>query len=170
MDSLVQYLRREKINAGAMHGDLSQRERSEALQAFINGQLQILVATDVAARGLDIDALPQVINYDLPNQPEAYVHRIGRTGRAGESGRAYSLVSADERDFLRRIEALTRQRLTLTSVPLIENGHWHEAQPAVVQKPKRAPKPDPKATRKPKPEGYQADRTQRAVRPSLFKK
>jgi len=93
-----------------------------ALQAFSEGGVGVLVATDVAARGLDIDQLPQVVNYDLPQQPQDYVHRIGRTGRAGHKGLAVSLVAPDERRFLEAISALIGKPLQLQPVPLAENG------------------------------------------------
>ncbi|PSL12523.1 ATP-dependent RNA helicase RhlE [Marinobacterium halophilum] len=121
-DQLTAELLEEGISAVAIHGDRTQRERTAALAAFTAGEVRVLVATDVAARGLDIDALPQVVNYDLPNQPEAYVHRIGRTGRAGQQGRAISLVAPDERRFLQDISALIGKPLQLQPVPILENG------------------------------------------------
>ncbi|HBK77935.1 MAG TPA: hypothetical protein DDZ73_16460, partial [Gammaproteobacteria bacterium] len=87
---------RRGIDATAIHGNKSQAARTRALSGFKKGSLRVLVATDIAARGLDIDRLPHVVNYELPNVPEDYVHRIGRTGRAGEEGEAVSLVGADE--------------------------------------------------------------------------
>ena len=98
---------KEGIKADAIHGDKSQKERMVALEAFKNGEVEVLVATDVAARGLDIVELPCVINYDLPHSPEDYVHRIGRTGRAGASGDAISLMSKEEERYLLDIEKLT---------------------------------------------------------------
>ncbi|MCK5680173.1 DEAD/DEAH box helicase [bacterium] len=103
---LATYLEKGGIGAAAIHGNKSQTARTRALSEFKQGKLKILVATDIAARGLDIDALPQVVNFDLPNVAEDYVHRIGRTGRAGSSGMAISLVSADEQKLLRPIERL----------------------------------------------------------------
>ncbi|MCB0450876.1 MAG: DEAD/DEAH box helicase, partial [Confluentibacter sp.] len=94
------------IKAAAIHGNKSQGARTKALEGFKNTGVSVLVATDIAARGLDIPLLPHVINFELPNIPEDYVHRIGRTGRAGASGEAISLVSADETTFLRDIEKL----------------------------------------------------------------
>ncbi|GAB4438292.1 MAG: DEAD/DEAH box helicase [Rhodocyclaceae bacterium] len=105
---LAHYLVREGISAGAIHGDKSQQQRLEVLEAFKNGTLRVLVATDVAARGLDIEDLPNVINFDLPHVPEDYIHRIGRTGRAGKPGEAISLVCAEERGRLADIERLLR--------------------------------------------------------------
>ncbi|MCA9727531.1 MAG: DEAD/DEAH box helicase [Candidatus Eisenbacteria bacterium] len=105
-DRLCRQLSREGFAAAAIHGDKSQNARVRALRAFKSGQVSVLVATDVAARGLDIPQLPLVVNYDLPSVAEDYIHRIGRTGRAGETGRAVSLVSSAERDQLQAIEQL----------------------------------------------------------------
>ena len=91
---LAAWLERQGISADAIHGDKSQQQRTEALEGFKSGKTRVLVATDVAARGLDIDDLPHVVNYDLPHVAEDYVHRIGRTGRAGKHGDATSLVGA----------------------------------------------------------------------------
>jgi ATP-dependent RNA helicase RhlE len=103
---LAQQLERDGINATAIHGDKSQPQRTRALADFKSGRVDILVATDVAARGLDIDALPHVVNFELPNVPEDYLHRIGRTGRAGVGGDAVSLVSPEEAPFLAQIERM----------------------------------------------------------------
>ncbi len=108
---LVQKLERDGIRAAAIHGNKSQGARTRALEQFKSGRLRVLVATDIAARGIDIDRLPHVVNFELPNVPEDYVHRIGRTGRAGAEGEALSLVSADEAKQLQAIERLIRQRL-----------------------------------------------------------
>ncbi len=108
---LARELKAEGINADAIHGDKSQRDRMIALDAFKKGETDVLVATDVAARGLDIVELPAVINYDLPYAPEDYVHRIGRTGRAGASGIAISLMAPDEERLLAEIEKLTKRPL-----------------------------------------------------------
>ncbi len=112
-DRLVKQLIDNRIQALAIHGNKSQSARTHALAKFKNGSLQVLVATDIAARGLDISELPHVVNFDLPNVPEDYVHRIGRTGRAGASGEAISLVSVDEYPLLADIEKLIEQRLPL---------------------------------------------------------
>jgi ATP-dependent RNA helicase RhlE len=101
---LAYQLNREGIHAAAIHGDKTQPERLQALADFKAGKVGILVATDVAARGLDIEDLPHVVNFDLPGQPEDYVHRIGRTGRAGATGEAISLVCAEEHERLAMIE------------------------------------------------------------------
>ena len=108
---LAEQLGKDGIESLAIHGNKSQNARTRALAQFKDGSLQVLVATDIAARGLDIEELPQVVNYELPNVPEDYVHRIGRTGRAGASGKALSLVSADERGMLHDIERLLKRQL-----------------------------------------------------------
>ncbi len=120
---LAQQLEKDGILAAAIHGNKSQNARTRALEAFKRGRVQALVATDIAARGIDIAQLPQVVNFDLPNVAEDYVHRIGRTGRAGAAGRAYSLVSADEADYLRGIERLIRRTLPREEVPGFEPDH-----------------------------------------------
>ncbi len=108
---LAHFLERHQVNAGAIHGDKSQQQRTEALEAFKAGKIRVLVATDVAARGLDIDDLPHVINYELSSVAEDYVHRIGRTGRAGKTGIAISLVSPEEKPRLAEIEKLIRFKI-----------------------------------------------------------
>lgn len=108
---LAKYLDGKGITAAAIHGNKSQNARTAALANFKSGAVRVMVATDIAARGLDIDQLPQVVNFDLPNVPEDYVHRIGRTGRAGASGHAVSLVSDDESKQLRDIERLIGRRI-----------------------------------------------------------
>ena len=105
-NKLVRELEKHHITSTAIHGDKSQPQRIQALDKFKQGEVSVLVATDLAARGLDIEDLPYVINYELPNTPEDYVHRIGRTGRAGTKGRAISLVSNDEKELLENIEKL----------------------------------------------------------------
>jgi ATP-dependent RNA helicase RhlE len=110
-NKLVEQLGKDSISALAIHGNKSQAARTRALAEFKDGSLQVLVATDIAARGIDIDQLPHVVNYDLPNVPEDYVHRIGRTGRAGATGEAVSLVCVDEHDMLKGIEKLIKRSL-----------------------------------------------------------
>ncbi|MBK0413143.1 DEAD/DEAH box helicase [Chromobacterium haemolyticum] len=117
---LAEKLEKTGIPAAAIHGNKSQNARTRALADFKSGELQVLVATDIAARGLDIDQLPQVVNFELPNVPEDYVHRIGRTGRAGSKGEAVSLVCVDEFNFLKDIEKLTKQSIERFSVPGFE--------------------------------------------------
>jgi ATP-dependent RNA helicase RhlE len=113
-DKVVKELIRVGIGAEAIHGNKSQNARQRALGNFKNGHTRVLVATDIAARGIDVDNLSHVINFELPNVPETYVHRIGRTGRAGASGIALSFCDAEEKEFLRDI-----QKLITTSVPVV---------------------------------------------------
>ena len=120
---LAQSLEKAGINAAAIHGNKSQGARTRALADFKGGNIRVLVATDIAARGLDIEQLPQVVNFDLPNVPEDYVHRIGRTGRAGSSGKAYSLVSADEITQLNAIQQLIQRHITREYISGFEPGH-----------------------------------------------
>ncbi|MEP0266841.1 DEAD/DEAH box helicase [Dokdonia sp.] len=108
------------ITSAAIHGNKTQNARVKALSSFKKGTIRVLVATDIAARGLDIPLLPYVINYELPNVPEDYVHRIGRTGRAGASGQAISLVGIDEKEYIRGIEKLLGERLESNIVPGFE--------------------------------------------------
>jgi ATP-dependent RNA helicase RhlE len=110
-DRVSRHLESAEIAASAIHGNKSQRQREEALKAFRDGKIRVLVATDIAARGIDVDAVSHVINYELPDVPEAYVHRIGRTARAGAEGSAITLCDAEELDQLRAIERLTRQSI-----------------------------------------------------------
>ncbi|MCK6413432.1 MAG: DEAD/DEAH box helicase [Azonexus sp.] len=122
-DELVAYLRGKEIAADALHGERDQEERRQVLAAFRERRIDLLVATDVAARGLDIDELPLVINFDLPVAAEDYVHRIGRTGRAGAAGIAVSLVCADEAAQLAGIERLLQKRLSREEEPGFEPRH-----------------------------------------------
>ena len=110
-NKVADYLNAQGIKAMALHGNKSQTARTQALADFKSGELRALVATDIAARGIDIDELPHVVNYDIPNVPEDYVHRIGRTGRAGASGEAVSLVCMDEEGFMHEIERFTKQQI-----------------------------------------------------------
>ena len=120
---LAKQLEQSRIPAAAIHGNKSQNARTKALADFKAGKVQILVATDIAARGIDIDQLPQVVNFDLPNVPEDYVHRIGRTGRAGASGQAVSLVSADEAKQLWDIEKLIQKPIEREEIEGFEPDH-----------------------------------------------
>jgi ATP-dependent RNA helicase RhlE len=121
-DRVVAQLARDGVSAEAIHGNKSQNARTRALERFRTGAGRVLVATDIAARGIDVDGITHVINYDLPNVPESYVHRIGRTARAGRSGVAISFCDAEEREFLRDIEALIK-----THIPVATDHPWHPA-------------------------------------------
>jgi ATP-dependent RNA helicase RhlE len=112
-DKVARYLDKSGIRAAALHGNKTQGQRRRAMELFTSQKPPILVATDIAARGLDIDEVSHVVNYDVPNIPETYVHRIGRTGRAGASGTAVSFVDPEEREYLRDIERLTKQKIAV---------------------------------------------------------
>jgi len=129
---LTDYLNEQRISAMAIHGNKSQTARTKALADFKRGELQVLVATDIAARGIDIDQLPHVVNYEMPNVPEDYVHRIGRTGRAGATGEAVSLVCVDEEIFLRDIERLTKHAIPREVVSGFEPDPSEKAEPIVL--------------------------------------
>jgi len=147
-DELVATLLAKQIKADAIHGDKPQASRQRALDSFKAGEVQILVATDVAARGLDIDDLPQVVNFDLPIVAEDYIHRIGRTGRAGASGEAISLVCADEAPLLAAIETLTKQTLSRDEEPGFEPDHrvpMTNGAGQLVKKPKKPKVPGGRA-------------------------
>ncbi len=126
---LAEQLGKDGLSAAAIHGNKSQGARTKALAGFKAGQIRVLVATDIAARGLDIDQLPNVVNFELPNVPEDYVHRIGRTARAGLSGKAVSLVCIDEAKLLRDIEKLIRRELPRVDVPGFEPDPTIAAEP-----------------------------------------
>ncbi len=123
VEVLVKTLLEQGVSADSIHGDKTQPNRLRALARFKAREVQVLVATDVAARGLDIEQLPQVVNFDLPTVAEDYIHRIGRTGRAGATGEAISLVCADEVELLSAVEALTRQTLKRSEEPGFEAEH-----------------------------------------------
>jgi len=116
-NKLVKCLLKDGLTAAAIHGNKSQGARTKALADFKSNKVQVLVATDIAARGIDIDDLPRVINFDLPNVSEDYVHRIGRTGRAGASGQAMSLVSAEDKSLLRDIERFIKRKVDVAELP-----------------------------------------------------
>ena len=128
-NKLVEQLGKADISALAIHGNKSQAARTRALSEFKDGSLQVLVATDIAARGIDIDQLPHVVNYDLPNVSEDYVHRIGRTGRAGSTGEAVSLVCVDEHSLLRDIERFIKRKIAVEVIPGFEPDPNARAQP-----------------------------------------
>ena len=139
-NKLVEQLGKATIHAEAIHGNKSQTARERALENFKRGRTRVLVATDIAARGIDVDDVTHVINYDLPNEPESYVHRIGRTARAGASGVAYSLCDAEERKYLRDIEKLIRLR-----VPVVDEHPYPMSGEAMSQpvEAQTAPRPRP---------------------------
>jgi len=140
-NKLTKHLEAEGLTAAAIHGNKSQGARTKALASFKDGRVQILVATDIAARGIDIDLLPQVVNFDLPNVPEDYVHRIGRTARAGNTGQAVSLVCNDELKLLWDIENVIQQHIERKVlekfVPVNELGESRAIKPLKAKKPKK---------------------------------
>lgn len=167
-DRVVRELTRAKIKAQAIHGNKSQSARQQALNNFKSREIRVLVATDIAARGIDIDELSHVINYDLPNIPETYVHRIGRTGRAGLDGTAISFCNIDEKPYLKDIEKLIGK-----SVPVVENHPYpmeiFTLTPPKQQtgRPQRAPHPQQRE--KQRKEGAQAEHRERPSQPSAQK-
>ena len=137
-DALSKKLDQSGIRSAALHGNKSQNARTRALADFKSGKIAALVATDIAARGIDIDSLPRVVNFELPHVPEDYIHRIGRTGRAGASGEAVSLVSIDERIQLRDIERLLKRELDSSILPGFEPQQKHASAPPAGRPPRRA--------------------------------
>jgi ATP-dependent RNA helicase RhlE len=129
---LTEWLNEHEVTAMAIHGNKSQGARTKALADFKSGELRVLVATDIAARGIDIDQLPHVVNFELPNVPEDYVHRIGRTGRAGAQGEAISLVCVDEDGFLRDIEKLIKRAIPRETIAGFEPPVGEKAEPIVL--------------------------------------
>ncbi len=156
-NKLTRQLETAGLKAAAIHGNKSQAARTRALAEFKAGDIQVLVATDIAARGLDIDQLPHVINVDLPNVAEDYVHRIGRTGRAGASGEAISLVSADEADQLFAIERLIGKTLQREYIDDFEPVHEVPASKPVTTAQVRRRRP-----KKPRPEHHDGQRSETA--------
>ncbi len=136
-DRLAMQLDRDGLSSAAIHGNKTQGARTKALGQFKKGGVRILVATDIAARGLDIDHLPHVVNYDLPEVPEDYLHRIGRTGRAGRGGQAVSLVSGDDRKLLKGIERMMNRNIHSEPVPGYEPDPFEET--AVAAKRRQKP-------------------------------
>src|SRR5207245_4930212 len=131
-NNVAEYLEKNGITAMALHGNKSQSARTQALAGFKSGDIRALVATDIAARGIDIDDLPHVVNYEIPNVPEDYVHRIGRTGRAGAQGEAVSLVCVDEEGFLRDIEKLIKREIPKEVVSGFAPHPGEKAEPIVL--------------------------------------
>lgn len=146
-NKLTEKLVKSNISAAAIHGNKSQGARTKALAGFKNNDVRVLVATDIAARGLDIPLLPHVINFELPNIPEDYVHRIGRTGRAGAIGEALSLVCGEEMEYARDIEKLLGQRFDMQT---IEGFEPNESESAPQAKKTQSKKPQASFSRKPK--------------------
>jgi ATP-dependent RNA helicase RhlE len=141
-DKLSRSLNQSGIRTEAIHGNKSQNARQAALANFKNKQTRVLVATDIAARGIDIDELTHVVNYELPNVPETYVHRIGRTGRAGASGIAISFCDRSEKDFLRDVEKLIRK-----AIPVVKEHPFVASSPATTNLITRKPSPSVKSYR-----------------------
>ncbi len=158
-NKIVKQLEADGIHAAAIHGNKSQAHRTKVLERFKDGLLQILVATDIAARGIDIDQLPQVVNYDLPQVPEDYVHRIGRTGRAGSTGRAISFVSADETKNLRDIERLLKRPIERAALPVFA------ASAPAVSEPADSPRPPARRPQRPQRQGERREGSARAQAP-----
>jgi ATP-dependent RNA helicase RhlE len=146
-DRVAEQLERAGVRAEAIHGNKSQSARQRALANFREGHARVLVATDIAARGIDIDGITHVINYELPNVPESYVHRIGRTARAGATGIAISLCDATERPYLKDIEKLTRQNLTVTEHQFRAAAHPVGGSPRADRPPQRADRPAQRSQR-----------------------
>ena len=148
-DRVASFLNDAGFSADAIHGNKSQNQRTRALDGFKNGQVGVLVATDIAARGIDVDAVSHVVNFELPEVAESYVHRIGRTARAGAEGVAISLCDNSERSYLRAIEKLTKQSIPLTDLRL--NPHAPEEAPPARGKPQGRPAHRPDDRRGPAP-------------------
>ncbi|HEX2531072.1 MAG TPA: DEAD/DEAH box helicase [Burkholderiaceae bacterium] len=147
-NALAEKLDKAGIRSAAIHGNKSQGARTRALADFKSLKLHVLVATDIAARGIDIDQLPYVVNYELPNVPEDYVHRIGRTGRAGSSGQAVSLVCVDEHRLLRDIERLLKREIEVRTMPGFEPDPAIKAEPIENGRNSRAPRGSAPASRR----------------------
>ena len=131
-NNVAEYLEKNGVSAMALHGNKSQAARTQALAGFKSGDVRALVATDIAARGIDIDELPHVVNYEIPNVSEDYVHRIGRTGRAGADGTAINLVCMDEEGFMQDIERFTKQHLQVQVIPGFEPEPGERAEPIAM--------------------------------------
>jgi len=184
---LAEYLDKHGLPAVAIHGNKSQNARTKALADFKANQVRVLVATDIAARGLDIDQLPHVVNYELPNVDEDYVHRIGRTGRAGRSGEAISLVAPDEEKLLKSIERMTKQKIADGDLMGFDASAIEAEKPEVRERPDmrnsrnaRGPRGDGsngggrkdkgKDKGKEKPAGERGERSERGERPARQQK
>lgn len=171
---LAEKLARDGISAAAIHGNKSQGARTKALADFKQNTIRVLVATDIAARGLDIEQLPHVVNFELPNVPEDYVHRIGRTGRAGASGEAFSLVDTEEHKFLQDIEKLIKQSLVRQTLPAFKplrqtSASEQAADTAEDQTRKAQHRPKKRRTKAQKTEARQALGLPPKAKPNLTK-
>ena len=162
---LAEQLAKDGVEATAIHGNKSQGARTRALAGFKSGEVRVLVATDIAARGLDIEELPHVVNFELPNVPEDYVHRIGRTGRAGSTGEAISLVSPDENPFLADIEKLLRRKLDRAVVPGFEPGSAPRPEERLETQQDRERAPRQQQQRRPQQQDRRQQAGQRAAQP-----
>jgi ATP-dependent RNA helicase RhlE len=140
-DRLADQLMKSGIESDAIHGNKSQNLRTRSLARFKNGSLRVLVATDIASRGIDIDTLPHVVNYDMPHVAEDYVHRIGRTGRAGANGEAVSLIGADDRSLLSAVERLINKRVELKVIEGFEPTHSARTAPSRSNAARRGGRP-----------------------------
>ncbi|MDP5231402.1 MAG: DEAD/DEAH box helicase [Cellulophaga sp.] len=150
-NKIVKLLDKAEINAAAIHGNKSQTARQNALNDFKDGKLTVLVATDIAARGIDIDELSLVVNYDLPNVPETYVHRIGRTGRADASGVALSFCDGEERPYLKDIQKLIKQTIpVITDHPYVDDGSRKNEPDADERPPRQNNRPKNQNNRNPR--------------------
>ena len=169
-NKVVRDLERARIPADAIHGNKSQSARQKALADFKSGECRVLVATDIAARGIDVDGVTHVINFDLPNEPESYVHRIGRTARAGAEGIAISFCDGQERTYLRDIERLTRQRITVVPTPPMVESTPAEiaARPPLPARPQAAERGRPAQHAGGRPGGHQANGGRPAGKPHRF--
>lgn len=150
-DQVVRLLKRENIKAMAIHGDKSQKARENALESFKAGEIRVLAATDIASRGIDISELPYVINYNIPEESETYIHRIGRTGRAGLEGTAISLCGSDELLDWRAIEKLISEKVPVAKCPWSIENMQPTAKPAKQPRPPRKERTPPKASTPPRP-------------------
>ena len=164
---LAEQLSRDGIDADAIHGNKSQPQRMRALKRFKDNELQVLVATDIASRGIDIESLPHVVNYDLPNVSEDYVHRIGRTGRAGESGEAVTLLSGEDRPLLSAIERLINKKIEQKIVAGFEpSSAYHSAKPEPQQRRGRQNRNEPRRDEQKRGEQRRPGRSSRGPQPA----
>jgi len=163
-DRVVRLLGGNGIQAAAIHGNKSQPQRERALAAFKSGEIKVLIATDIAARGIDVSGVSHVINFEIPNVPEQYVHRIGRTARAGAAGIAISFIADDEKPYIRDIEKVTRQKIPLKALP--EGFLAEAARLASVRAKKIGNDPAPREERPRGPSGHRPPRKTHDPRPT----